>query len=136
MQFSKSLGKQASYYRKALPGFFLCIFSSLTSLKKPVFSKRDLLWWKVHTSQALLGCFWPTEGTSQPITISETWKNPSSAFHRKRTWVQAVLWFSICSLGLPAWDTDLKSRKGLYLGPSPIHSICLGSSFSWKEILV
>ncbi len=55
MQFSKSLGKQASYYRKALPGFFLCIFSSLASLKKPVFSKRGLLWWKVHTSQALLG---------------------------------------------------------------------------------
>ncbi len=55
MQFSKSLGNQASYYRKALPGFFLFIFSSVTSLKKPVFSKRDLLWWKVHTSQALLG---------------------------------------------------------------------------------
>ncbi len=55
MQFSKSLGEQASYYRKALPGFFLFIFSSLTSLKKPVFSKRDLLSWKVHTSQALLG---------------------------------------------------------------------------------
>ncbi len=33
---------------KALPGFFLCIFSSLTCLKKPVFSKPDLLrWWKV-----------------------------------------------------------------------------------------
>jgi hypothetical protein len=32
---------------KALPGFFLCIFSSLTCLKKPVFSKRDLLRWKV-----------------------------------------------------------------------------------------
>ncbi len=33
--------------RKALPGFFLCIFSSLTCLKKPVFSKRELLRWKV-----------------------------------------------------------------------------------------
>jgi hypothetical protein len=33
--------------RKALPGFFLCIFSSLTCLKKHVFSKRDLLRWKV-----------------------------------------------------------------------------------------
>jgi hypothetical protein len=32
---------------KALPGFFLRIFSSLTSLKNPVFSKRDLLRWKV-----------------------------------------------------------------------------------------
>jgi hypothetical protein len=25
---------------KALPGFFLCIFSSLTCMKEPVFSKR------------------------------------------------------------------------------------------------
>jgi hypothetical protein len=33
--------------RKALPRFFLCIFSSLTSLKKPAFSKRDLLLWTV-----------------------------------------------------------------------------------------
>ncbi len=34
---------------------FLCIFSSLTCLKKPVFSKRDLLQWKVSTSETLLG---------------------------------------------------------------------------------
>jgi hypothetical protein len=33
--------------RKVLPEFFLCIFSSLTYLKKDVFSKRDLLRWKV-----------------------------------------------------------------------------------------
>lgn len=33
--------------RRALPGFFLCIFSYLTCLKKSVFSKRDLLRWKV-----------------------------------------------------------------------------------------
>jgi hypothetical protein len=43
--------------RKALPGFFLCIFSSLTCLKKrrnlPVFSKRDLLQWKVPA-----GLYW------------------------------------------------------------------------------
>jgi hypothetical protein len=32
--------------RKALPGFFLCIFSSIACLKKPVFSKRDLPRWK------------------------------------------------------------------------------------------
>jgi hypothetical protein len=32
---------------KALPGFFLCIFGSLTLLKKPVFNKLDLLWWKI-----------------------------------------------------------------------------------------
>jgi hypothetical protein len=38
---------------KPLPGFFLCIFSSLTCLKKPVFSKWDLLWWKVPASLSL-----------------------------------------------------------------------------------
>jgi hypothetical protein len=32
---------------KALPEFFSCLFSSITSVKKPVFTKRDLLQWKV-----------------------------------------------------------------------------------------
>ncbi len=41
--------------RKALPEFFLCIFSFLTCLKKPVFSERDLLQWKVPASQAVVG---------------------------------------------------------------------------------
>jgi hypothetical protein len=37
--------------RKALPGFFLCIVTSLSCLKKPIFSKRDLLRWKVPAMQ-------------------------------------------------------------------------------------
>jgi hypothetical protein len=48
------------------------------------------------------------EDTSQPVTISKKWTNPSSALHRKRTWVQALPWFSRGSLGLPASGTDLK----------------------------
>jgi hypothetical protein len=40
-------------FHKALPGFFLCIFSSLTCLKKLVFSKLDLLQWKVTASLPL-----------------------------------------------------------------------------------
>jgi hypothetical protein len=32
---------------KALPEIFSCIFSSITYLKKPVFTMRDLLQWKV-----------------------------------------------------------------------------------------
>jgi hypothetical protein len=40
-------------HRKALPEFFLCIFSSLTCLKKPVFSEGDLLQWKVPASLSL-----------------------------------------------------------------------------------
>jgi hypothetical protein len=39
--------------RKALPEFFLCIFSSLTCLKKPVFRKRDLLRWNVTATLSL-----------------------------------------------------------------------------------
>jgi hypothetical protein len=38
---------------KSLPGFFFCIFSSLICLKKPVFSKGDLLQWKVPASLSL-----------------------------------------------------------------------------------
>ncbi len=38
---------------KALSGFFLCIFGSLTCLKKSVFRKGDLLWWKVPASLSL-----------------------------------------------------------------------------------
>jgi len=29
------------------------------------------------------------EGTSQPVTVSKKWKNPSSTLGRKRTWVSA-----------------------------------------------
>jgi hypothetical protein len=56
------------------------------------------------------GIFWPAEGTSQPVTISKKWKNPSSALHRRRARVQALLWFEMCALG-----TGRKSRKGLLL---------------------
>jgi len=62
------------------------------------------------------------EVTSQPFTISKKWKNPSSALLRKRTWIQALPPLSTCSLSLLASGTDLKSQKGLYWGPSPIHN--------------
>jgi hypothetical protein len=61
--------------RKALPGFFLPTSSSLTCRKKPVFSKRDLLRWKVPAM--LYWDFWPAEGTSQPVTVSKKWKIPT-----------------------------------------------------------
>jgi hypothetical protein len=41
------------WFRKALPGFFLCIFSSITCLKKPVSINRDFLLWKVPVSLSL-----------------------------------------------------------------------------------
>jgi hypothetical protein len=41
-------GKLESFRKlKALLGFFLSVFISITCLKKPVLSKRDLLQWKV-----------------------------------------------------------------------------------------
>jgi hypothetical protein len=66
-----------SFLRKALPGFFLCIFSSLTCLKKPVFSKWDLLGWKVPAR-----LYWDlltSRGTSQVVLgSSDLWKVPAS----------------------------------------------------------
>jgi len=82
---------------KALLEFFLWIFSSLTSMKKLVFSKQDLLQWTVPAR--LYWDFWPVEGTTQLVTISKKWKIPSFALHRKRTWVQALLFLGPTSLG-------------------------------------
>jgi hypothetical protein len=58
---------------KALPGISF-VFSA-TCIKKPVFSKRDLLSWKVPTR-----LYWDLltdRRSSQPVTISKKWKNPS-----------------------------------------------------------
>jgi hypothetical protein len=42
-----------SIHVKLCLDFSLCIFSSLTYLKEPVFSKRDLLRWKVPANLSL-----------------------------------------------------------------------------------
>jgi hypothetical protein len=99
---------------KALPPFFLCIFCSLTYLKKPVSSKRDLLQWKVPASLSL--CL-------------KSEKNPSSASRRKRTWVQALTWHPTYSLGPTGVGTYLKSQKGL--SPSTIDNLLLPC---WREV--
>jgi hypothetical protein len=80
------------------------------------FHPRQLRW---------MFCYLPKGLVLDPLCTGFTlvfkkWKNPSSALHRKRTRVQALPWFLTCSLGLPASGTDLKSRKGLYSGPSPL----------------
>jgi hypothetical protein len=56
---------------KALPRFFLCIFSSIACLQKPVFSKRGSSAVE-GTSQAVLDSFdqWKVPA-SQPVTISK-----------------------------------------------------------------
>jgi hypothetical protein len=55
---------------KALPGFFLCIFSSLICLKKPVFSKGDLLRWKVPARGDLLQWKKVPGGSGKKVPIS------------------------------------------------------------------
>jgi hypothetical protein len=110
------------YLCKALPGFFLCIFISLTCLKKLVFSKWDLSAVE-GTSQVVLGS---SDQRKVPASLSlfpKKSKNPSSALRGIRTWVQALPWFETCSFGLLTSGTDLKSRKGQYFSsPSPIHN--------------
>jgi hypothetical protein len=104
--------------RKALPGLFLRIFSSITYPQKPGFSKRDLLLWKVPTSQALLGS-------------SDQWKVPASlSLFLKSEKIPALLYVGKGHEYRPFSDfrrllalgTDLKSQKGLCFvsGPSPI----------------
>lgn len=75
----------------------------------------EKLWWIVHH----LNCRKMISG-AYVCTMKPLW---SSALGRNRNWVQALPWFLTCSLGLPASGTDLKSLKGLYWGPSRIHSL-------------
>jgi hypothetical protein len=56
--------------QSTLPGIFLWIFSSFACLKKPVFSKRDLLWWKVPTR-----LYWDRLTIVQYIVVSSSRKN-------------------------------------------------------------
>jgi hypothetical protein len=80
--------------RKALPEFFLCIFSSLTYLKKPVFSKQDLLRWKVTAR-----LYWDflTSGPYQPACY----------------YFEKVKKSELC----------FTQEKDLSTGPSPIHNL-------------
>jgi hypothetical protein len=102
---------------KALSGFFLCVFSSLTCLKKHVFNNGCFQQWG---SSAV-------EGTSQAVLgSSNQLKVPTSLpLFLKSEKIPALL-----SLGkgpkyrpLRVLGTDLKSQKGLYSGPSPIQRI-------------
>jgi hypothetical protein len=64
---------------KAPPGFFLCIFRSITCLKKPVFIKGDLPLWKVP---ARLDWDLLTSGRYQPnCHYSKKWKKFSALLY-------------------------------------------------------
>jgi hypothetical protein len=80
--------------------FFVCISSCLTCLKKPVFSKWDLLWWKVN-SQAVLGSS-SDQRKKVPFNLSlflKSEKIPALLYVRKRTWVDAPSSTQSCSKG-------------------------------------
>ncbi len=110
--------------RKALPGFFLCIFSSIACLKKPVFSKAG--------SSAV-------EGASQAVLDSfDQWKVPASlSLFLKSENIPALLYLRKGPVHRPSaifnlfprrtrLGTDLKLQKGLYSGPSPrVLKICV-----------
>ncbi len=77
---------------KGLAGFFLCIFTSLTCLKKPVFSKRDLLRRKVPASLSLFLkrekvsalLYGGKEPEFRPFSYTEEPPNAGSDFRRDR----------------------------------------------------
>jgi hypothetical protein len=87
---------------------FSFVFSApLPAWRNLLSADRDFLWWKVParlywglltSGRYQLGCtgvFWPVEGTSEPVTISKMWKNPSSALRRRRACTQALLLYII-----------------------------------------
>jgi hypothetical protein len=90
--------------RKALPGFFLCIFSSLTCLKKPVLSKRDLLRWKVPAR-----LYWDPLTSERYQPACQKVKKSLLCFTSEKDLSTSCSPISTCSLGLPAGGTDLKS---------------------------
>jgi hypothetical protein len=79
---------------------FSFVFSAplRTCLEKPVFIKGDLLLWKVRRARLYWDLLTSLKVTSEPVTMSKKWKNPSSALPRKRIWVKALLLYLSCSI--------------------------------------
>jgi len=78
------------------------------------------------------GIFWPAEGTSQLVTTSKKWKNPSSALRRKRTWVQALLlYFMHFFFQFNCFRIWCPPNL---IGICSSSSGCFMPSFAWKEI--
>ncbi len=72
-----------------------CIFNSLTCLKKPIFSKQDLLRWN---APGCTGIFWPAEGTSpgpSPILRASNFWRRGIFFHLINNKLFSVLWYPV-----------------------------------------
>jgi hypothetical protein len=96
--------------QKALPGFFICIFSSLTCLKKPVFSKQAAV---KGTSQDILGSSDHHKVLASRSLFLKSEKMPALLYEGKGPEYRPFRDFRHVP---PALGIDLKSWKG----PSPI----------------
>jgi hypothetical protein len=103
---------------------FCFVFSAPLFVQRNLFSARGIFC-SGRYQPGCIGIFWLVEGTSQPVIILKCEKIPALLYLEKgpEQWVQALPWFSTCSLGLPASGTDLTSPKGLYSAPSRILKI-------------
>ncbi len=96
---------------------FSFVFSAPLRAWRNLFSARGIFCGERYQP----GC----TGILRPASLSLFLKGEeisALALHRKRTLVQALPRFSTCSLELPASGTDLKSCRGLYVGPSRIQN--------------
>ncbi len=83
-------------------------FSSVVSVPLPAWRNlfsTSRIFCRGSFQPSCTGIAWPAEGTSQPLTISKKWKNPSSAWRRKRSWVQAL--FPIEKVWWRHWHSQL-----------------------------
>ncbi len=119
------------FTRKALPGFFICIFSSLTCPKKLVFSKRDFLPWKfparLYRDRLTSGRYQPASHYFQKVKKSQLYfvqeKDLSTG--------PSMIFDLFCRLR--ASSTDLKSWKGLYSGSSPKQKLWFLCQQKWNS---
>jgi hypothetical protein len=102
--------------RKALPGFFLCIFSSIACLPEET---------RFHPAGSSA-----VEGTSQAVLdSSDQWKvRASLSLFLKSENIPALLYLRKAAAIFNLFPRhtrqgmDLKLQKGLRIGPSPIHN--------------
>jgi len=96
---------------KAPPGFFFCIFSSLTCLKKPVFSKQDLPRWTVPVR-----IYWDlSDQRKVPASLSlflKSEKIPALLYIRKGPSTGPSVIFDLFP-----WPTGLGHRSQITKGP-------------------
>jgi hypothetical protein len=105
--------------RKHCLDFLLCIFSSITCLKKPVFSKLEPFAVE-GTSQVILGS---SDQRKVPASLSlflKSEKIPARLYVGKRPRYRPFRDFRPVPLAYWPREQISNQRKGLYSGPSPI----------------